>query len=138
MMDKNHIFVDTNVLIGAWAGRQADENCLRYLFSLKGKKLYTSTLSIAQFVSVFQKTRGNDEIRAQVKYLQTKFNLVGFVEKDIDSALSETAADIEDSIQYALSRKVKCLHFVTNNIKDYTDFFMLNVLRPQQVRQIDQ
>ncbi|MBQ6729938.1 MAG: PIN domain-containing protein [Bacteroidales bacterium] len=138
MMDKNHIFVDTNVLIGAWAGRQADENCLRYLFSLKGKKLYTSTLSIAQFVSVFQKTRGNDEIRAQVKYLQTKFNLVGVVEKDIDSALSETAADIEDSIQYALSRKVKCLHFVTNNIKDYTDFFMLNVLRPQQVRQIDQ
>lgn len=69
MMDSNRIFVDTNVLVGAWAGKQADEKCLRYLFSLKGKRLYTSTLSIAQFVSIFEKKRSADEIRAQVKYL---------------------------------------------------------------------
>lgn len=138
MMDSNRIFVDTNVLVGAWAGKQADEKCLRYLFSLKGKRLYTSTLSIAQFVSIFEKKRSADEIRAQVKYLQTKFNLIGFIEKDIDDALIETSPDIEDSIQYTLSRKVRCQHFITNNIKDYTGFFLLNVLKPNQIRQINQ
>lgn len=138
MMDSNRIFVDTNVLVGAWSGKPDDERCLKYLFALKGKRLFISTLSIAQFVSIFQKKRNTAEIRAQVKYLQTKFNLVGFVEKDVDEALSENAADIEDSIQYTLSRKVRCLHFVTNNIKDYTGFFLLNVLKPSQIRQIDQ
>lgn len=138
MMDSNRIFVDTNVLVGAWLGQPDDERCLKYLFALKGKKLYVSTLSIAQFVSVFQKKRTADEIREKVKYLQTKFNLVGFVEKDVDDALVETSPDIEDSIQYTLSRKVRCQHFITNNIKDYTGYFLLNVLKPSQVRQINQ
>lgn len=138
MMDSNRIFVDTNVLVGAWTGKPDDERCLKYLFALRGKRLFISTLSIAQFVSIFQKKRTAGEIRAQVKYLQTKFNLVGFVENDVDEALSETASDIEDSIQYTLSRKVRCQHFVTNNIKDYTGFFLLNVLKPSQIRQIDQ
>lgn len=138
MMDTNHIFVDTNVIVGAWAGKPDDERCLKYLFALKGKRLYMSTLSIAQFVSVFQKKRTAAEIRTHVKYLQTKFNLVGFVEKDVDAALSETATDIEDGIQYTLSRKVRCQHFVTNNIKDYSGFFLLNVLKPSQVRQVNQ
>ncbi|MCR5039453.1 MAG: type II toxin-antitoxin system VapC family toxin [Bacteroidales bacterium] len=138
MMDSNRIFVDTNVLVGAWSGKSVGERCLRYLFTLKGKRLYISTLSIAQFVSVFQKKRTADEIRAQVKYLQTKFNLVGFIEKDVNEAIAETSPDIEDSIQYTLSRKVKCQHFVTNNIKDYTGFFLLNVLKPSQIRQINQ
>jgi hypothetical protein len=36
MMDSNRIFVDTNVIIGAWAGNTDDDRCLKYLFSLKG------------------------------------------------------------------------------------------------------
>ena len=63
MMDSNRIFVDTNVLVGAWSGNTDDERCLKYLVTLKGKRLYISTLSIAQFVSVFQKKRTVDEIR---------------------------------------------------------------------------
>jgi len=39
MMDSNRIFVDTNVIIGAWAGSTDDDRCLKYLFSLKGKTL---------------------------------------------------------------------------------------------------
>ena len=34
MMDSNRIFVDTNVIIGAWAGNTDDDRCLKYLFSL--------------------------------------------------------------------------------------------------------
>lgn len=138
MMNQNHIFVDTNVLIGAWSGRQSDMLCLQYLFSLKGKRLYSSTLSIAQFISVFQKKRSNDEIRKRVKYLQTKFNLISFTETDVTKAIDEVSPDIEDNIQYVLCRKMNCLHFITNNIKDYSGYFLLNVLKPDQSRQINQ
>lgn len=139
MTDSNRIFVDTNVIIGAWAGRPNDVRCLQYLFALKGKRLYLSTLSIAQFVSVFQKKRPADDIRKHVKYLLTKFNMVAFAEKDIEAAMDETDnADIEDSIQYALCRKVKCQHFITNNIKDYSGYYLLNVLKPSQSRRINQ
>lgn len=44
-MNGNHIFVDTNVLIGWWVGNKEDVNCIKYLFSLRGKRLYTSALS---------------------------------------------------------------------------------------------
>lgn len=137
-MNKNRIFVDTNVLVGAWAGFRDDEFCLRYLFSLKGKQLYISTLSIAQFVSIFQKRRTPDEIRKHVKYLQTKFHIVSFTEKDVNSAMSGDAADLEDHIQYTLCAKVKCQHFITNNIKDYTGYTLLDVLKPDKCRKINQ
>ena len=38
----NHVFVDTNVLIGAYSGDaryQTDSDCLHYLYSIVGKKL---------------------------------------------------------------------------------------------------
>ena len=54
----NHIFVDTNVLVGGYSGDarfQKDADCLHYLYSLTGKRLYISTLSVAQLISMFQK-----------------------------------------------------------------------------------
>ena len=138
MTDSNRIFVDTNVIIGAWAGRENDSRCLQYLFTLKGKRLYLSTLSIAQFVSVFQKKRDSDDIRQQVKYLLTKFILVNFTEKDIEAAVNDPGNDIEDCIQYALCSKMKCQHFITNNLKDYSGYKLLNVLKPSKVRKINQ
>ena len=65
-VNPNHIFVDTNVLIGGYSGDpcfQKDAECLHYLFSLKGKRLYISTLSVAQLISTYQKRKSNDEIR---------------------------------------------------------------------------
>ena len=50
----NHIFVDTNVLVGGCSGDarfKKDEDCLHYLYSLTGKKLYVSSLSVAQLIS---------------------------------------------------------------------------------------
>ncbi|MBO7652826.1 MAG: PIN domain-containing protein [Bacteroidales bacterium] len=137
-MNKNRIFVDTNVLVGAWAGFRDDELCLRYLFSLKGKQLYISTLSIAQFVSIFQNKRTPDAIRKHVKYLQTKFHLVSFTEKDVNSAMDGVAVDLEDHIQYTLCAKAKCQHFITNNIKDYSGYSLLDVLKPDKCRKINQ
>ena len=132
----NHIFVDTNVLIGAWSGKKEDKNCLQYLFSLIGKKLYISSLSVSQLASVFQKKMNNAEIKSIIEILTHRFMILDFTKEDISNSLRETGADIEDNIQYVISKKKKCFTFVTNNIKDYRVFGDIQVLKPQNIRMI--
>ena len=137
----NHIFVDTNVLIGGYSGDakfQKDDDCLRYLFSLTGKRLYISSLSVAQLISVYQKKKSNEEIINVVRELQHRFNIIDFTAKDIDAALKETGADIEDNVQFVLAKKQRCYIVVTNNYKDYRFLQGIEVLRPAKIRKIPQ
>ena len=137
----NHIFVDTNVLVGGYSGDakfQKDDDCLRYLFSLTGKRLYISSLSVAQLISVYQKKKSNAEITAVVRDLHHRFNIIDFTAKDIDAALKETGADIEDNVQFVLAKKQKCYIVATNNYKDYRFLQGIEVLRPAKVRKIPQ
>jgi len=137
----NHIFVDTNVLVGGYSGDarfKNDEACLHYLYSLTGKRLYISSLSVAQLISMFQKKKKNDEIVRIVRDLQHRFNVIDFAARDIDAALVETGGDIEDNVQYVLARKQKCSIIVTNNFKDYRLFFNVRVIKPERVRSIPQ
>ena len=137
----NHIFVDTNVLVGGNSGDakfQKDDDCLRYLFSLTGKRLYISSLSVAQLISVYQKKKSNEEITQVVRDLQHRFNIIDFTAKDIDAALKETGADIEDNVQFVLAKKQKCYIVVTNNYKDYRFLQGIEVLRPAKIRKIPQ
>ncbi len=130
----NNIFVDTNVLIGAYCGREDDTLCLRYLYALKGKRLFVSSLSIAQLVSVFQKTKGNAEIKRTVRSISAKFDILSFTAQDIELSLRQTRGDMEDNIQYVISQKMKCFYFVTNNYKDYSGFQDIHILLPRKVR----
>jgi len=89
----NHIFVDTNVLVGGYSGDarfQKDADCLHYLYSLTGKRLYISTLSVAQLISMFQKKRKNDEIVRIVRDLQHRFTVIDFTARDIDRRDAES------------------------------------------------
>ncbi|GHV12573.1 hypothetical protein FACS1894162_8620 [Bacteroidia bacterium] len=135
-LNQNNIFVDTNILVGAYAGKLNDINCLNYLFSLTGKQLFVSSLSIAQFVSVFQKRKTNDEIKSFVYNLLSKFTIISFEKKDILDSLNIDKSDMEDNIQYILSRKLKCFFFVTNNKKDYSDFLNIKTLNSPNIRLI--
>jgi predicted nucleic acid-binding protein len=132
-----NIFVDTNILIGAFSDKQQDKKCLEYLYSLKGKYLFISTLSVAQLVSVFQKRKTNEVIKNIVRTLIAKFTIVEFSKTDIENSLNFAFSDMEDNIQYVISKKMKCAYFVTNNRKDYLSF-NLNVINPRQVRSINQ
>ena len=139
--NSNHIFVDTNVLVGGYSGDarfQKDEACLHYLYSLTGKRLYISSLSVAQLISVFQKKKPNDEIVRIVRDLQHRFNVIDFTNRDIDAALNEIGADIEDNVQYVLAMKQKCSIIVTNNYKDYRLLLNIRAVRPERVRAIPQ
>ena len=74
----NHIFVDTNVLVGGYSGDtryQNDADCLHYLFALTGKKLYISTLSVSQLISVYQKKKSNLFTKKLPKLKRKKFIL---------------------------------------------------------------
>jgi len=135
-MNDNHIFVDTNVLIGSFINLKNDKNALSYLFELQGKRLFTSTLAVAQLVSVFQKKKTNTEIKQIIRSIQAKFELLSFVDNDITKSITIDAADIEDNIQYVISLKKKCFYFVTNNTKDYKYFADIKVLDPKQIRAI--
>ena len=137
----NHIFVDTNVLVGWYSDDvrfQKDSECLRYLYSLVGKRLYISSLSVAQLIAIFQKKKSNEDIVRIVRELQHRFNVIDFTSKDIDSALIANGADIEDNIQFVLAKKQKCYIIVTNNYKDYRFLQGIQVLRPSKIRKISQ
>jgi len=139
--NSNHIFVDTNVLVGGYSGDarfQKDADCLHYLCSLTGKRLFISTLSVAQLISMFQKKRNNEEIVRIVRDLQHRFNVIDFTSRDIDAALVETGTDIEDNVQYVLAMKQKCGIIVTNNYKDYRLLLNVRAVRPERVRAIPQ
>jgi len=139
--NSNHIFIDTNVLVGGYSGDsrfQKDADCLHYLYSLTGKKLYISTLSVAQLISMYQKKKTNDEIVRIVHELQHRFNIIDFTNRDIDAALVETGGDIEDNVQFVLAQKQKCSIIVTNNYKDYRLFYNISVVKPDGVRTIPQ
>jgi len=132
-----NIFVDSNVLISAYSDQQEDKKCLEYLYSLKGKHLFISALSVAQLVSVFQKRKTNEVIKGIVRSLISKFTVIEFSQTDIENSLHFDFSDMEDNIQYVVSKKMKCAYFVTNNRKDYVSF-NLSVIVPRQVRSINQ
>ena len=134
----NNVFIDTNVLIGAYSDNETDKRCLHYLYSLRGKRLFISSLSVAQLVSVFQKKKINKEIKQIIQDLLNKFTVISFVQKDIENAMRLEYSDMEDSIQYEICSKFKCGFFITNNIKDYRVFTNINVIRPLKIRIIEQ
>ncbi len=136
-MNANHIFIDTNVLIGAYSGIKKDVNAWNYLCSLKGKRLFASALSIAQLASVFQKKKKNSEIKRIINLIRHRTEIISFTDSDISKALDETNADIEDNIQYVLGLKMKCYYLITNNKRDYAKLMYIDALLPEESRNIE-
>lgn len=137
-LNNNHIFIDTNVLIGAFSGRKDDARAWMQLSSMagRGKKLFTSALAIAQLASVFQKYKSNYEIKNIIKSIRQKVTVISFADTDIDESLSYSTTDIEDNIQYVISKKRGCKTFITNNKKDYKLFLSIRILLPREVSSI--
>jgi len=132
-LTRNHIFVDTNVLNGYYLNITADVECLKYLYSLKGKRLFISSLTIGQFVAFFQKRLTNDKVKEIIRYLSTKFTIVEFGEQDVQKSLTFPYSDLEDTIQYVIGTKMNCYYFVTND-KGFSTFMNIKAVKPAQIR----
>ena len=135
-LNSNSIFIDTNVLNGYYLNRVADVNCLNYLYSLKGKQLYLSSLSIGQFVAFFHKKFTDDNIKRIIRFLITKFTIIEFSEQDIQKSLQYNFSDLEDTLQYVIGTKLKCFYFVTND-KHFSAFLNIKALKPSEIRSIN-
>lgn len=139
--DKNNIFIDTNVLIGAFApGKRNEEEkkCWKYVCSLTGKRIFVSSLSVAQFVSVLQHKIDQTDIVKHVRNILSKTTVIDFSEKDIEKSLTVEGHDLEDNIQYVLSRKMRCGILITQNKKDYVNYLNVDVIRANEHRIINQ
>lgn len=140
--NQNHIFIDTNIIIGAYLSDkkyEKERRCWNYLTSLIGKKIYISSLSVAQFVSTLQHHKINRElIRDYVKNILAKVNIIDFTKDDITKSLLIKENDLEDNIQYILANKLKCGLFFTQNTKDYNSYLNIAVYTAQEHRAIEQ
>ncbi len=139
--DKNKIFVDTNVLVGSFiqdATHEDEKRCWKYLCSVTGKRIYVSSLSVAQLVSVLQKKMPNSEIVRHVKTILSKAIVIDFTEKDIVASLHIDGHDLEDNMQYVLSQKMKCGIIITQNKKDYVNYLNIDVIKAKEHRSINQ
>lgn len=140
--NRNHIFIDTNIIIGAYLNDKKFENekrCWNYPTSLIGKKIYVSSLSIAQFVSTLQHHKINKElVKSNVCNILTKANIIDFTKEDIRKSLSLQENDLEDNIQYVLAKKLKCGILFTQNNKHYKDYFDISIHTAKEYRTIEQ
>lgn len=139
-LNKNNIFIDTNILIGAYSDDKnfdKEKRCWKYLSSIKGKNVYVSSLSIAQFVSIFQHKKNNDKIKKDVKNILAKVDIIEFTKEDIEKSLKLKQHDLEDNIQYVLAEKLKCKIFVTQNKKDYSSYLNTTVITASEYKAIN-
>lgn len=141
----NNIFVDTNCLISYIADKYKiikDNNknmaALHYLFQQEGKRLYISSLSVAQLTAKLQRHIGVKQMTNEIKNLMHKFTILEFSAKDIETAIEEDnqLRDIENTYQYCIARKAKCYYIMTNNLKDFRNKYSIEAFPPQQVRRV--
>ncbi len=145
--NSNNIFVDTNILIGYYTNQKQDVEALNYLYSLKGKKLFVSSLSILQLVAFFQnkkltskiannlKIKSRKDLIEAIKLIQHRFHVLSCSNEDITEAIRLETPDVEDNVQYVIGGKMKCFYYITNNIKDY-QFININAISPTNIRLI--
>lgn len=149
-MKQYQIFVDANVLIGAACFRKrilktdTDNRALSYILKRKDVSLYTSSFSIPQMVSTLSNAKRTgkkiftaEEVISEVESILKHFSLVNFDKSDIHKSIVNfttkgQTSDLEDQMQFDLSRKVGCNFIMTNNLKDFRSFTDVYVFPPKK------
>ena len=133
------IYVDTNVLINYCTGQAKDTDTLNYIFKHRRKEvLFTSSLAIVQTIANLQtkkKTRNAFSAEETIDALDkifSKFTILNLTADDIKSGYKLPSKDIEDNIHYILCRKGKCNAILTNNVKDFSAFNEVEILKPDR------
>jgi len=131
------IYVDTNVLINYCTGQNNDIQALKYIFSKRRKEvLFTSSLTVVQTITKLQsgskpnnrKAYSREKTIAILNEILPKFTVLDLSFFDIQEGFSHLNNDIEDSVHYVLSQKMKCDAILTNNTKDFTYFNSVSLL----------
>lgn len=150
----NRVFLDTNVLIYDIFYRHKilkspylddvgnlglhSHSALGYLMALNKTTCYIASFSVVQVLSTLSRTKEipKNVVKGEIESIVGRFEIVDFTKKDILSALSLGTKDLEDGFQYALGQKTKCFYIVTNNVKDFSQFQDVRILKPKNIRLI--
>lgn len=133
-----NIFVDANVLIGAFRGQKADFGALDYLEKLPQVKLFTSSLVVAQMIATCQiknDAERRQKLKSAVQAILRRFTIISCTGKDIDESLNIEQPDMEDNLQYVMGNRMKCTHYITNNKRDFL-FANVTIIPAEKVRLI--
>ena len=125
------IYVDTNVLINYCTGQSNDVQALKYVFSKRRKEaLFTSSLAVVQTITKLQsgskqynrKAYSREKTISTLDEILPKFTILDLSLSDIKAGFKLLNSDVEDSVHFVLSQKMKCDAILTNNLKDFTFF----------------
>jgi len=125
------IYVDTNVLINYCTGQKNDVQALRHVFSKRRKEvLFTSSLAVVQTITKLQagskmhkrKAYSRESTITLLNEILPKFTVLNLELPDIKAGFNHLNSDIEDSVHYVLSQKMKCDAILTNNTQHFTYF----------------
>ena len=131
------IYVDTNVLINYCTGQINDVSAFKYVFSKRRKEmLFTSSLAIVQTITKLQSCSKHHNRKAysrsttieKLNEILPKFTVLDLSLPDINKGFKHLNNDIEDSVHYVLSQKMKCDAILTNNKKDFVFFNDIDIL----------
>lgn len=139
---KFKVFVDTNVLINDFLYRvrnvETGKKSSIVLQFIRQKKhdTFIASFSILQLISTFQTQRNRvdiDVLQTEINRIISHHNIIELTEQDIiNGVFRENATDLEDSVQYELSQKLKCNFILTNNRKDFVNFLNVIVATPKK------
>jgi len=66
-------------------------------------------------------------------FLFAKISVSDFSTNDLKEAISLKYRDIEDNIQYIISKKAKCNLIITNNTKDFAEILDTEIMKPERI-----
>ena len=139
MNDKvTRVYVDTNVLINYCTGQKNDVMALNYVFLKRRKEvLFTSSLAVVQTITKLQsdskqynrKAFSREKTVAKLNEILLKFTVLNLSLSDIKVGFTHLNSDIEDSVHYVLSQKMKCDAILTNNRRDFVFFKDIAIIK---------
>lgn len=102
---------------------------------------FVADFSIAKVISLMQQTKVPKHLQiSEIEMLTTKNSIISLGGSVIEKTMEEFknnnfVKDMEDALQFVLSRKHKCTFIVTFNKKDF-DPFDISIILPSKIRTI--
>lgn len=140
MTYRRNIYIDTNVLINYCTNIGDGGDAIRYLCRVRKKSnLFISSLSLVQTISAIQASNEKNqrkgfsraETKKWINRLKDKFRVIEFKSKKINDAFELNNEDVEDNVQYLISKDFNCDVIITNNIKDFNNFKGIIPIKPK-------
>ncbi len=131
---KDHVFIDTDVLLDVLAARQEFLiNSSKIISLCEEKKIigYTSAICVVNCIYILERLK-IPNIKNVISSLSKIITVLPCTSQDIDDSINSKFKDIEDGVQSAIAENSgKCKIIITRNVKDFV-LSKMDVVTPEQ------